>query len=81
MTNLLSKVALAYIAGREDERAAKGWKPGDLRCEGCDNGLEKTWAYCPWCSRPTWTEAYVEAEAAFDAKRLASEACPAEGER
>jgi hypothetical protein len=71
---------LAEARARADTHWQR-WKPGDPRCEGCDNGLEKTWAYCPWCSRPTWTEAYVEAEAAFDAKRLASEACPAEGER
>jgi len=55
------------LEGACDANLAEGWKPGDLRCEGCDNGLEKTWAYCPWCSRPTWTEAYANAEATFAA--------------
>ena len=25
------------------------WKVGDPRCADCDNGLERTWLYCPYC--------------------------------
>ena len=22
-----------------------------LRCDECDNGVEPSWTFCPWCSR------------------------------
>ena len=44
-----------YIARIDAERAARLaaeaqlWKPGDPRCDACDNGIANAWTYCAWC--------------------------------
>lgn len=30
------------------------WKPGGPRCDQCDNGLNRDWAFCPYCGEKTW---------------------------
>ena len=43
-------LAIADERGIEADRLrADRWKPGDPRCDVCDNGLEKSWVYCPFC--------------------------------
>lgn len=45
----------SLIARIDTERAARLaakaqlWKPGDPRCDACDNGIANAWAYCAWC--------------------------------
>jgi hypothetical protein len=40
----------AFIDGWQ-AREQLEWKPGDLRCEHCDNGAETGWGWCPWCGQ------------------------------
>jgi hypothetical protein len=36
--------AVVHLCAMEAE-----WKPGDPRCEQCDNGILATWVVCPYC--------------------------------
>jgi hypothetical protein len=36
------------------------WKPGDLRCDTCDNGIDKSWVACPYCGSPQSQEVKAE---------------------
>jgi hypothetical protein len=49
----------AFIDGWQ-AREQLEWKPGDLRCEHCDNGAETGWGWCPWCGQILMPTRYGE---------------------
>ena len=53
---------------KKDAASTEVWKPGDPRCDFCDNGILPSWAFCPYCNRVL--NADIAAERAPDADAM-----------